>query len=255
MSVCVVSAFYRIPSKHSVESYLKWMDLFFKATPCKLVLFTEPALVGLFSQMREAWPDRTMIIGWPFQEFTALKRWGAQVWMDAKAMDKEAGHSPELYCMWYEKKEFVLRAIALKAFAAEKFVWCDAGILRFENWLPPVVAHFPLDQRIEAGKITVLQVVDFKDDDGVDTDFAGVNRIGGGIQAGDAEAWTWWSGAYDAMLAKYLASGRFVGKDQSLIAACVLQTTERFVRVRPPEQLDGYSKWFWLLLWLSGLSG
>ena len=255
MSVCVVSAFYRIPSKHSLETYVKWMDLFFKTTPFKLVLFTEPALVGLFSQMREAWIDRTMIIGWPFQEFTAIKRWGAQVWMDAKAMDTEAGHSPELYCMWYEKKEFVLRAIALKAFGAEKFVWCDAGILRFENWLPPIVAQFPVADRIESGKITVLQVVQFCEGETMNSDFTSVNRIGGGVQAGDIEAWTWWSSTYDAMLAKYLAEGRFIGKDQNLIAACVLETTERFVRVSPPKEFDGYSKWFWLLLWLSGLSG
>lgn len=233
---------------------MKWMEPFFRATPFKLVLFTEPALVGLFSQLREAWPDRTIVIGWPFQEFTALKRWGGKIWVDAKAMDTEAGHSPELYCMWYEKKEFVLRAIALKAFGAEKFVWCDAGILRSENWLPPVVDHFPLGARIESGKITLLQIVEFKDGEGVDTDFSAVNRIGGGIQAGDADAWTWWSTTYDLMFAKYLANGRFVGKDQSLIAACVLGSPDRFVRVSPPPELDGYSKWFWLLLWLSGVS-
>jgi hypothetical protein len=102
--------------------------------------------------------------------------------------------------------------------AAKKFVWCDAGILRFQNWIPHIQA-FPLEERIADGKMTLLSLVPFSEDDTVHTDFQRVNRIGGGIQAADAATWRWWSIQYDSMMIQYQLSKRFVGKDQNLMSS------------------------------------
>jgi len=250
MVVCVVSAFYSIPSKFSVERYFEWMTPFFKETPFHLVLFTQPEFVEHFKDMRVKWSDRTLIVPLQPMEFAALTKWKASTWIETAKKDHEKNHSPELYCMWYEKKEFVLRAIEMGAFGAKKFVWCDAGILRFNHWIPHIQL-FPKEEKILDGKMTLLNIVSFSEEDTVDTDFQHVNRIGGGIQAADAETWKWWSIQYDAMMVKYQTSNRFVGKDQNIMSSLCLAHPQRIILVRPPEELDGYTKWFWLLLWLS----
>lgn len=250
MVVCVVSAFYPIPSKFPVEQYLQWMEQFFLQTPFHLVLFTDQELLPIFSKWRAQWRDRTILVGLPFTEFSALRKWGSDPWIQAKQEDHETNHSPELYCMWYEKKEFVLRAIAMNAFGAEKFVWCDSGILRYPDWISRI-QRFPLEEKIVGGKMNLLQIVQFEKGDTAESNFRFVNRVGGGIQAADKETWIWWSEQYDVMMKKYIASGRFIGKDQSIMASLCLQYSEKVHLIESPSSYDGIAKWFWLLLYFS----
>ena len=252
MVVCVVSAFYSIPSKFSVQRYFEWMTPFFQQTPFHLVLFTQPDFVEPFKQMRQQWAERTIVVSLPPEELTAMKKWGYNTWIETAKKDHETSHSPELYCMWYEKKEFVLRAIEMGAFGAKTFVWCDAGILRFTNWIPHIQT-FPEENRIVPGKMTLLSLVPFSEGETVNTDFQKVNRIGGGIQAADAATWRWWSIQYDSMMIQYQLSDRFIGKDQNLMSSLCLLHPDRVHLVPAPAELDGYTKWFWLLLWLSGV--
>lgn len=195
--------------------------------------------------------DRTIVVPLPPGELAAVKKWG-DLWVETAKKDHEMNHSPELYCMWYEKKEFVLRAIEMGAFGAKKFVWCDAGILRFTNWIPHIQT-FPEEERIVDGKMTLLNLVPFSEGDDVNTDFQMVNRIGGGIQAADAATWRWWSIQYDSMMIQYQLSGRFVGKDQNIMSSLCLLHPDRVHLIAAPTEFDGYTRWFWLLLWLSGV--
>jgi hypothetical protein len=243
-----VSAFYRIPSKFSVERYFQWMEPFFSKTSFTLVLFTETDLLPVFQKWCEGRGNRLVLVGLPFPQFRAIQKWGGDFWIQQKTKDHEESHTPELYCMWYEKKDFVLRAMDL--FKADFYVWCDSGILRFPEWLE-TIKNFPAAEKLQRGRMTLLQVAEFGANDTSLTNFQHVNRLGGGIQAADEETWRWWSEQYDAMMKNYIASNRFCGKDQSLIASLALSFPGRISLVKPPLEMDGYSKWFWLLLWLS----
>jgi hypothetical protein len=256
MVACVVTAFYKIPSKCPVEQYLEWIEPFFTQMPFHLVMFTQADMVPIFKKMREKWLDRTLILEFPFHEFNAFKKWNSAMWTKALQDDieipKGVNHSIELYATWYEKKEFVLKAIEMNAFGANRFVWCDAGILRYPDWLQYMQA-FPLEEYIPVGRMTLLMLVDFEPEENEDTVLQGVNRIGGGIQAADADTWRWWSTQYDSMMIKYQLSNRFVGKDQSLMASVALQHPHRVNLIRPDKALDEHTKWFWLLLYLAGV--
>jgi len=244
---CVVSAFYKIPSKFPVERYFEWIEPFLRGTSFPLVFFCDKELAPTFRSWRS---QNMVVIELPFEEFMAIKRYGFDFWKAEKAKDHEGSHTPELYCTWYEKKEFVLRAIALNPFGSKKFVWCDAGILR----VPSMLLHmdkFPITEKIPDGKMTLLRVAKFEPGDTVDTNFLMVNRVGGGVLAADAATWAWWSEEYDAMIQKYLASGRFVGKDQSMMASMTLVYPERCNVVIAPIQWDGFMRWFYLLFWLA----
>jgi hypothetical protein len=254
----VVSAYYPIPSKSSAETYLKWIEEFWPKIPCRLVFFTCPKILPLIEKMFADRPGPTRIVGIPFMDFAAFNKLPPTLWIDAKKLDTEnVGHSPELYATWYEKKEFVQRAIALNPFGSDKYVWCDAGICRYPAWIPYLMP-FPKAEIVPAGRMLVLRIEPFDhfqsaEADGIYGEFTGKNSVGGGILASDIAGWTAWSIAYDAMLIRYHFAGRFIGKDQNIMGSMILERPELAILLDPPPIMSGVERWFYLLFCLAGV--
>jgi glycosyltransferase involved in cell wall biosynthesis len=252
----VVTAYYPIRSKYSIQEYMKWILQFWPQIRCNLVFYTDPALVNAFESAFQG-RNFTRVIGIPFSELRAFNKLSPMVWTSAHTLDSEVGHTPELYALWYEKKEFVLRAIELNPFGSEKFVWCDAGIGRYPEWIPRL-SSFPLERCIPCEKMLVLEIDPFKEEDfvpdenGIRGKFDTRATFGGGILASDIGGWNQWSKAYDAMLMRYYLAGRFVGKDQNIFASMILENPELAILVKRPMELGPIAGWFYLLFFLSG---
>jgi hypothetical protein len=253
----VVSAYYPIPSKFPPELYWKWIREFWPETTCPLVFFTDPIYASLVKSYF-AFRPKTRIVALPFHELNAFRSVGSQIWKEQHALDPEKEiHSPELYSIWYEKKEFVLRAIAENPFQSDRFIWCDAGICRYPEWMPEVRTFGLYREKIPAGRMLLLIVKPFRKEDcvikrdGIPGDFTQEVRLGGGILASDVAGWNRWSKAYDAMLERYIRAGRFAGKDQNLMASMILDETDICLVVSPPECMTGIERWFQLLFYLS----
>lgn len=245
--VTVVSAYYPVKSKYSVEDYLKWLEIW-KHIPCNLVFFTTSDLIEKIEIIRCTHKDKTKIICLPFFELEAFKRYGIELWINEKTKDHESYHTPELYALWYEKKEFVKKAIDLNYFNTSKFVWCDAGICRHNEWIPEL-KNFPRSDRISNSKFNVLRITDFENE----TDFQKINCVGGGILAASKEVWLEYYSKYDAMLKTYLEKNKFVGKDQSIIASMIQEDKEFFELIPIINEFkeSGYFCWFSLLFYFS----
>jgi glycosyltransferase involved in cell wall biosynthesis len=253
-SVTVVSAYYPIKSKYSVDEYMKWITDFWPRMQSHLIFYTEPGLVPLFEKVLKG-----KVVGIPFSSLAAFNRLSPLLWIDARRHDTEASHTPELYAMWYEKKEFVQRAISWNPFGSSTFVWCDAGIGRYPEWIP-LIQGFPAPERVPRGKMLVLQIDPFTPEDSVArTD--GIrgggwdkrSTIGGGILASDIEGWNRWNKAYDAMFMRYYLAGRFIGKDQNIMASMILEDPGLAIQVKRPEGLGPIQGWFYLLFFLAGM--
>ena len=253
----VVSAFYEMPSKYSKDKYIHWIRQFFGFSNCYLVVFIEEKDLSLIKEIRKPFLDRTKIIVLPREEWTANKKYGT-IWLSQLEKDEEKNiHSPDLYKVWYEKKEFVKKAIALNPFGHSKFVWCDAGAVRcreVQGW----INGFARADRISEDKLLLLQIDPFTEDDcvlqadGLYGNFQKKNRIGGTIQAGSSKTWLSWSDKYDEMMDKYLEKGRFVGKDQSIMASMILENPRLVSLINPPGRYrHPLNIWFFLALWLS----
>jgi hypothetical protein len=188
----------------------------------------------------------------------AFNRLSPHIWVDTHRHDTEQGHTPELYALWYEKKEFVRRAIELNPFQSREFVWCDAGIGRYREWIP-LLQRFPTKDLIPRGKMLVLNIdpllnTDFIEGaDGIRGDFGTRATFGGGILASDIEGWNRWSKAYDAMFMRYYLAGRFVGKDQNIMASMILHDSELAIYIKRPASMGPIEGWFYLLFFLSGI--
>jgi glycosyltransferase involved in cell wall biosynthesis len=257
----VVTAFYKMPSKFSVDIYLQWVKLFLEQTPCNLVIFTEQEFVEQFTRWRNVWKSRTKIVVLPREQWTANTKWGHQLWEHQKLKDSEKNHSPDLYKIWYEKKEFVKRAIQLNPFNHTKFVWCDIGVIR-HPYLLSGMTQFPRKDKIPDDKMLLLQIEPFLEDEIIKSTVTHTriqqppilkDRIGGGIQAGSASAWSRWSDRVDAMMETYLQYGWFIGKDQTLYGTIVLEHPDEVELIQAPKSMNPIFKWFGLL-WYMGCS-
>lgn len=250
-SVTVVTAYYPIQSKFSVQEYMKWITEFWPRMQCKIIFYTDPGLVPVF----EGILPRAKVVGLPFSSLSAFNRLSPLIWIDAQRLDRE-NHTPELYAMWYEKKEFVQRAIAWNPFGSSAFVWCDAGIGRYPEWAP-LIQGFPAGELVPRGRMLALQIDPFLPQDLGDGipgwELEKRSCLGGGILASDVEGWNRWNKAYDAMFMRYYLAGRFVGKDQNIMASMVLEDPSLALLVQRPQSLGPIQGWFYLLFFLAGI--
>lgn len=245
----VVTAYYPIKSKFPSERYIHWISQFWPATDCPLVFFCPPEVARPLEGILRDRRGPTKV--WPlsFSELAAFQRLCPALWLSSWLQDPEKEiHTPELYAIWFEKKEFVRRVIEANPFGSETFVWCDAGICRFPEWVP-ALRSFPRAERIPRGRMLALQIQPFEAEDRP-AGFTG-NRIGGGILASDAAGWSTWYKAYDAMFMQMYLDGHFIGKDQTIMGSFILADPQIAQLVQPLERLTPVQKWFSLLFYLA----
>jgi hypothetical protein len=257
----VVSAYYPIRSKFKPEKYVEWIAQFWPRMKCPLVFFTDVALVSQFEQLFLHRPGPTKVIGIPFNELAAFKKLSPEIWAQTYTQDHEHDkHSPELYAIWYEKKEFILRAIDLNPFSSEHFVWCDAGICRFPEWVSHLQSFPRREMFPPSGKMLVLRITPFDKDPhpqdkyGIRGDFTNSASVGGGILAADIAGWKLWSKAYDEMLMRFYLADRFIGKDQNIMGSIIVEKPDSVVLIDPPVVMNSLQRWFYLLFYLASVN-
>ena len=253
----VVSAYFRNPSKHPQEHYLFWIKNFLEHIPCSLVFYTEADLIPLFTSWREKYMDRTIFAPFNFNESEAYKKYGRNFWEKELEKDTEYNymtnkkiHNPELYAIWYEKKEFVLKTIAANPFNHEKFIWCDAGGFRVTSWFDRL-QDFPNADMIHPTKFFLLNIEPFTNSElsNHSSDFSKLHRIGAGYLAGSASTWKQFSEKYDNMLNNYRERGIFAGKDQNIMASMYIEDPEFFDLVSTDNTCEDI--WFYPQLYFS----
>lgn len=256
----VVTAYYEMKSKYSSSKYREWIQTFLATLRGPIVFFTDAETLPFL----ESCPRASGSV-----EFVVLPReaWKANdpahfpagFWESQWALDPEKGiHSAELYKIWYEKKELVLRAIERNPFGSTKFVWVDAGILRNPAFAAIVAPRFPVAARIPSDRMMLLNYWPFTRSDEVEKEVRGVvikgggidkPRIGGGVLAASATVWQRWSQLYDDAVARYRQAGLFIGKDQTLFMTLVLEY-KNFHSLLDLKKIAP-EPWFYLLLYLS----
>lgn len=273
--VVVVTAYFRIPSKEPHAFYEPHLRRFLSTLDAEIVFFTTPDLVRELAAMRPATlRPLTFATLDSIAELEAFRRYGRGFWERMCAADPQNDdrknrkrHTPELAALWYEKKEFVKRAMRLKGDDHgdhgddRPFVWCDAGCVRSDAWLPTVATFGQGQQRIAAlieGGRLALQLVapqhPIDDRAKVLFEFPDVH-VGGAIIAGRRDAWLACSEHYDRALDLYVSRGMCATSDQYvwMTAAILNPGSFRLVPPRLDEIPSGipYAEWFHFLAALS----
>ncbi len=255
----IVSAYYPLhKSKYSQKQYERWLALFLQNCEGHMVFFTDATTAPFIATHRAAYKDRTRIEVLEPSKWTANTHFSERFWKIQHDIDPEKEtHSVELYKVWYEKKEFVKRAIALNPWNHTDFVWCDAGICRSEVFAK-LIKEFPVASRIPTNKILLCNVGEYTERDEqiymvngvpIQGGASGKMRIGGGIVAASKEMWAIYDQLYEQTVDKYIQAGIFFGKEQNILETLVLEHRGQVSLVEPKP--IGPELWFYLALWLS----
>jgi hypothetical protein len=234
MSVVVVSAYYKIPSKASHSFYVPHLQQLFRSISVPMIFFTTSDVRAEITSW--GYPmDNIRFVELPLNEFTAWKKFDASFWQRQKQRDPEKYHTPELGAVWFEKKEFVKRAISMDE-SADIFIWLDAGFVRSDKSEASLKMfgkrHFPYDNRlllnfIENGKQHTFYRYPYI-------------CIGGGSIAGKRHVWLQHSDLYDNVLQEYDANGVCAMSDQYIMKSCADKNPSLY-HLYPANPND---KWF-----------
>jgi hypothetical protein len=245
-SPVIVSAYYKIPSKQPHEFYVPHLQRWFNG------IRTQPMVFFTTTDME------TTIRGWglpltnvrfviqPFEELTALQKYGRDFWDRQKTRDPEQYHTPEVAILWHEKKYFVQRAAALYT-VANVFIWTDAGCVR-----DPRSASFLADFgrrntiNLDDGRIHLQQirpiprkeVYRFPD-----------TSIAGAILAGNRAAWSNHIAVSETMLELYDKAEISANSDQYVTLSCVGANPDLYALHTRPRTLM-VNEWFFFLGYL-----
>jgi len=221
----IISAYYKIKSKHSLKDYQAWMRNFLSLPDC-MVIFVEPGFETVIKSLRPILP--LVLFPRALEELTTAGFLTAEGWEKQEQMDTElsVGHSRFLYWIWNEKTEMMKIVSEANPFNSSYFVWMDIGYVRDQRlkdeWM---IRKIPKHKGC-----VMLQTDPFLPDELVLVegkclaDFTHVNRIGGGAIGCDKKNVALWHAAYYATVQSYLSRGKFIGKDQNMMATTCAET-------------------------------
>jgi hypothetical protein len=254
----IVSAYYEMSSKYPKENYRTWIRLFLENCQAHIIFFCEESFKPFVEDCRKNFKDRTNIQILDRKEWTANTEFSNDFWEKQHLIDSEKSiHSVDLYKVWYEKKEFIKRAIALNPWKHTDFVWADAGLLRSQELCNLVKDGFPYADRIPTDRILLSNIGQFTENDSVVRtingivfrgDTSGKMRIDAKLIAGSIESWNQYDKLYESILDKYINAKIFLAKDQTIMATLVLEHPNTVSLVEPKP--IGGEPWFYLILWL-----
>jgi len=233
----IVSAYFKIPSKKPHSEYIEYMKRWFCAVQCPVIFFTTEDVKREIEDMGYNIPH----VQFQLMKFEELHAWrlGRDFWERQKQRDVESYHTPELAAIWYEKKEFVKRAMELSS--ADVFIWCDAGCVRNDN-SETALQQFGNRQVWNDDRIHLQHIRDqphkefytFPD-----------SMVAGAIIVGNRTAWTQFSELYDQVLQIYDTNGVCCNSDQYIMASCYDSFPSLFSVHKPTNSI--VESWFFFL--------
>ena len=255
----VTSYFALSSAKHSHSEYDEWMETMV-CIDAPLVAYVDAGSEAKIRELRTACLDGSDLDVriTTFEEFHTSK-W-RDVLVQQAGADPEAaiGHSVKLYMIWDEKSAWLDQVATDNPFGTKYFAWVDIGYFRGHKYKTPSAAFtnipWPAGERVrqlDDNRVMLLGLApvvpgsaECSDIDSVFDAFS-TRGIGGGFIAGTAQAVHAWADAFYAMTQDFVDSGRFIGKDQIMMAAVACSRAD-LVRVVPTCGGD----WFYIANYL-----
>ena len=258
----IVSAYFQIPSKAPHSFYLPHISRFLKYIKNPIIFFTTPNLKKEFEILRRDLPIYFIIID-SIYNINAFKNYGYKFWADQCEIDVEKYHTPELSAIWYEKKEFVKKAILFVEDIDNKdnkynlninmpFIWCDAGCIRQDEWCQKIETFGNKISVIPKDKLMFQLLNEIPNKEFFV--FPNVN-IAGAIICGYKYSWLKYSDLYEEMIKIYVKNKICINSDQHLSASIVLKNQDYFELCKYDTiyfiLYTNIDKWFFFLEYLS----
>jgi hypothetical protein len=242
----VVSAFYTMKGKHTLEVYKERIRFFLENCQCKMIFYTEESLVPFIRECRRAYEDTTDVVVLNKNDWLANKNFKQTEWDTLQVRDINAStHSTDYYKFLYEKKEFMKRAMAHNPFGHTDFLWVNPTICK-DPMMIPLIRYFPEPSRIVTDRLMMLNVSPFEFTDEKAKVYGGVpllgaraaGRISSSVIAGSKEQWLHYCDIYDASIKKFQKANLFWGLDSIVMASIALENKQKVSLIEPKPIVD-----------------
>ena len=223
-SNAVVTAYYRLPSKHPYSKYDRWMRNFLSIED-PLVVFTQSNMVDRIKKRRIHATNRTVIVECELDQLP-IRLLGDDFWDHQLQIDPEATRhkSYQLFWVWLSKTWWTVQAVHLNFFSSDFFLYSDIGSFRTDAFNNKVVVRYP--DVVPDGTILWMAHHPPKPPP---TRLWTSKRIrghfyhSGSLAAGKGKSWLEFNSKFAATIDSFVAEGRFIGEDQLVLqSTCLL---------------------------------
>ena len=231
----IVTAYYKIKSKHLYSEYLKRLKDFVKLNH-SIVFFTSKTYINTIKKMRpKNLYYKTIFIEMELEDFYSYKKFGKE-FNESFYIDRENSyHTVPLYLIWAEKCSFLKKAILNNYFNSKCFYWVDAGLFmkphlidKYINW-PSTKKCFE-NPRVLINSIRKINNSERKDilnfDLKAHKQFQRKTNVAGGIFGGQPKYLLKFIYYYYYTIKLFIRHKIFIGKDQNLFAYVVFSHPE-----------------------------
>lgn len=163
----LVSAYYRVKSRHSYTDYLKWINNIVLLNK-SIVFFTNKELMGTLKALRpKKLYYKTIFIELEIKDFYSYKKFFKEFNKTFLVDIEHNIHSVPLFMIWAEKCMFLKKVIKKNYFNSKCFYWIDIGYFREnKNDMKKYLNNWPSTKKCyEDNRLLLGQVKHFSDID------------------------------------------------------------------------------------------
>ena len=224
----LVSAYYRMKSKHSRESYLRRINNIVLLNK-SFVIFSNKEFMPTLKEMRpKELHYKTIFIEKEIEEFYSYKNFYKEFNEAFKHDIENRYHTVPLYMVWAEKTMFLKEAIEKNYFKSKCFYWIDIGYFHQEkkNDMEKYINKWPTTKKcLEDNRIIIGQVRHFSNEDkqkilnfshSAHKKLKRKTNVAGGFFGGQIENTLKFINLYYETLKLFIEHKLFIGKDQNI---------------------------------------
>ena len=252
--ITLVSAYYKIKSKHSYNEYLEWINNILKINS-SMVFFLEYSMSKIIKKMRpKEFENKTIWIEYNMKDFYSNKHFLKDFTETFNIDFENSYHSVPLYLVWAEKCKFLEKAIINNYFNSTCFYWVDAGYFRNSTTIKSYINNWPSSKNCYEDPRVIFNVlraspkseIEELKNFNINTHiiFQKNSNVGGNMFGGQSKYILRFINLYYNTLELFIKKKIFIGKDQNLFA---------FISYLHPEltKLVYSRNWFYLQDYLS----
>jgi len=252
-STTIVTAYYRIKSKHDPQKYEEWMHnlLVNVGKSCKMVIFTSPELVQYIENICEKNKKGATftVISIEIKDLKIAQYYSKNVWRKQYSLDpqKACRRTIGCYLIWNSKIWFMNQAIERNIYGSDKYIWTDIGSFRNNDSAvcASILEKFPLYERISNDKIDIMLIRPYLSHEMNQIVFFNTVHLGG-IFGGGVNAVRQLYKLFYESLHFYLTNNHFAGCDQQILSTCYMRNPKLFHLIQKKNPNDLWNEWFYL---------
>jgi len=227
--ITLVTAYYRIKSKHEPEDYLKWINNIVMLNK-SMVFFSNDEFIQTLKKMRpKEYHKKTVFIKLEMEEFYSYKNFYKDFNKTYYIDPEYSYHTVPLYLIWAEKCMFLKRVIYHNYFNSKCFYWVDIGYFREgQDSMQKFINHWPTTKKcFEDNRFLIGQIRNFSKsykEKILNFDIEAHHKLQldfnvcGNIFGGQIENTLKFADYYYKAVRLFIKNKIFIGKDQNIFA-------------------------------------